>query len=122
VLVVAVGATARTGLAVADLLAAHDVAVTVADPRWPLPVPEALVKLAGAHDHVVTLEDGLVEGGVGSLLSDAARRAGVRTPVQSFGVPRAFLAHASREQLVAGLQLGANDIAGQVLAGLAPRD
>ncbi|MDR3068980.1 MAG: 1-deoxy-D-xylulose-5-phosphate synthase [Cellulomonas sp.] len=121
VLLVAVGAMARTGLAVADLLAGHDVAVTVVDPRWPLPVPEALVKLAGEYDHVVCLEDGLVEGGVGSLLSDAARRAGVHTPVQNFGVPRAFLAHASREQLVADLQLGANDIAGQVLAGLVSR-
>jgi len=122
VLVVAVGSTAHTGLAVAELLAAHDVACSVVDPRWPLPVPEALVKLAGEHDHVVTIEDGLVEGGVGSLLCGAARHAGVRTPVQSFGVPRAFLAHASCEQLVVDLHLGANDIAGQVLAFLAPKD
>ncbi|MCL2849185.1 MAG: 1-deoxy-D-xylulose-5-phosphate synthase [Micrococcales bacterium] len=122
VLVVAVGSTAHTGLAVAELLAAHDVACTVVDPRWPLPVPEALVKLAGEHDHVVTIEDGLVEGGAGSLLCAAARRAGVRAGVQSFGVPRTFLAHASCDQLVADLRLGADDIAGQVLAGLAPQD
>ncbi|MCL2455142.1 MAG: 1-deoxy-D-xylulose-5-phosphate synthase [Micrococcales bacterium] len=120
VLLVGVGAMVTTGLKVAELLAAHGLACTVVDPRWVLPVPEALVKLTGEHDHVVTIEDGLVEGGVGSLLSDVARRAGVHTPMQSFGVPRAFLAHASREQLIAELQLGPNDIAAQVLAGITP--
>ncbi|MCL2422328.1 MAG: 1-deoxy-D-xylulose-5-phosphate synthase [Micrococcales bacterium] len=122
VLIVAVGSTARTALAVADLLAAHDVAATVVDPRWPLPVPEPLVKLAGEHDHVVTIEDGLVEGGVGSRLCDAASRAGVRTRFQTFGVPREFLSHSSVDQLVADLRLGPNDIAGQVLADLKPKD
>ena len=49
-------------------------------PRWVLPVPSALVKLAGEHDHVVTLEDGLVDGGVGAMLAQRAREAGVVDP------------------------------------------
>ena len=77
VLVVGVGAMVPTALEAASLLAAHGLRVTVVDPRWVLPVPSALVKLAGEHAHVVTLEDGLVDGGVGAMLAQRAREAGV---------------------------------------------
>jgi 1-deoxy-D-xylulose-5-phosphate synthase len=118
VLVVGLGSLAPTGLAVAELLAAHGLRVTVVDPRWVLPVPPALIKLAGAHDHVVTLEDGLVDGGVGALVAQRARAAGVRTPVQPIGIPLAFLEHASREQIVADLRLRPEDVARDVLTAL----
>ena len=118
VLVVGLGSLAPTGLAVAELLAAHGLRVTVVDPRWVLPVPAALIKLAGAHDHVVILEDGLVDGGVGALVAQRARAAGVRTPVQPIGIPLAFLEHASREQIVADLRLRPEDIARDVLTAL----
>ncbi|MBU4214776.1 MAG: 1-deoxy-D-xylulose-5-phosphate synthase [Actinobacteria bacterium] len=117
VLVVGIGSMAATGLAVAQILAAHGLGVEVVDPVWALPLPSALVKLVGEHHHVVTIEDGLVDGGIGTLVAAAGARMGTR--VQSFGVPRRFLPHASREQLVAELHLGPHEIAGQVLALLA---
>jgi len=118
VLVVGIGALAPTALAVAELLAAHGLRATVVDPRWVLPVPTALVKLAGEHDHVVTLEDGLVDGGVGALLAQRSREAGVRTPVQSIGIPLAFLGHASRDQIIGDLRLRPEDVARDVLTAL----
>ena len=118
VLVVGVGAMAPTALAVGTALAADDRTVTVVDPRWALPIPSALVKLVGEHDHVVTIEDGLVDGGIGALLAQQAREHGLHTPVQSFGVPRAFLAHATRDELLTELRLGPQDIAADVLAAL----
>lgn len=118
VLVVGVGAMAGTALETAELLAAHGLRVTVVDPRWVLPVPAALAKLAGEHDHVVTLEDGLVDGGIGALVGQRCGEVGVRTPVQAFGVPRRFLDHASRDQLVGELRLRANDVARDVLTAL----
>ncbi len=122
VLVVGVGALVPTALAVGDLLAAHGLAVTVVDPLWPVPVPATLVKLVAEHDHVVTLEDGLVDGGVGSLLAQRCSEQGLHGPVQSFGVPRTFLGHATREQLVDQLRLGAPDVAADVLAALGGSD
>ncbi|MFS0705085.1 1-deoxy-D-xylulose-5-phosphate synthase [Cellulomonas sp. 179-A 9B4 NHS] len=119
VLVVGVGPMATTALATADILAGHGLAVTVVDPRWVLPVPAALVKLAGEHDHVVTLEDGLVDGGVGALLGQRAREANVATPVQSVGVPSTFLDHASRDEIVDQLRLRPHDVAADVLTALA---
>jgi len=122
VLVVGVGAMVPTALGVGELLAAHGLAVTVVDPLWPVPVPPTLVKLAAEHDHVVTLEDGLVDGGVGSLLGQRCSEQGVRQPVQSFGIPRAFLGHGTREQIVDELRLSAADVAADVLTGLAASD
>lgn len=66
VLVVGVGAMVPCALEVGALLAAHGLRVTVVDPRWVLPVPAALTKLVGEHDHAVTIEDGLVQGGIGA--------------------------------------------------------
>ena len=118
VLVVSIGSMADTALATAELLAAHGLRVTVVDPRWALPVPSALVKLAGEHDHVVTLEDGVVDGGVGSLLAQRTRAAGLSVPVQPIGVPLAFLRHATTEQLTTELRLQPQDIARDVLTAL----
>ena len=47
-----------------------------------------------------------------------AREAGIATPVQSFGIPRAFLDHATRDQLVDTLRLRPADIARDTLAAL----
>ncbi|RHA41322.1 1-deoxy-D-xylulose-5-phosphate synthase [Cellulomonas rhizosphaerae] len=118
VLVVAVGAMAPTALEVADLLGAHGLRVTVVDPRWVLPVSPGLVKLVGDHDHVVTIEDGVVDGGIGAIVAQRTREAGIGTPVQSIGIPRAFLDHATRDQLVGTLRLRPADIARDVLGAL----
>ncbi|MDC7121826.1 1-deoxy-D-xylulose-5-phosphate synthase [Cellulomonas fimi] len=118
VLVVGVGAMAVTAVATGEVLAAHGLRVTVVDPRWVLPVPAALTKLAGAHDHVVTIEDGVVDGGIGALLGQRCTDVGVHTPVQAVGIPRRFLDHASRDQLVGELRLGPNDVARDVLTAL----
>jgi 1-deoxy-D-xylulose-5-phosphate synthase len=119
VLLVGYGAMAQTALETAGLLAAHGLRVTVVDPRWVMPVAGALTKLVGDHDHVVTIEDGVVDGGLGAVLAQRAREAGISTPVQAVGIPREFLDHATREQLVAELRLSPADIARDTLAALA---
>ncbi|WP_028046470.1 1-deoxy-D-xylulose-5-phosphate synthase [Cellulomonas sp. URHE0023] len=121
VLVVGVGSMVGTALGVAEILAAHGLRVDVVDPRWVLPVPESLIKLVGEHQHVVTVEDGVVDGGIGSLIGQRSAEAGIGTPVQSFGIPRAFLDHATREQLVDTLRLRPEDIARDALAALGRR-
>ncbi|WP_069466229.1 1-deoxy-D-xylulose-5-phosphate synthase, partial [Actinacidiphila rubida] len=68
VLVVAVGVMARTALDAAELCAARGVPTTVVDPRWVTPLPAELLRLAGGHRAVVTVEDGLRSGGVGTAV------------------------------------------------------
>jgi len=121
VLVVGVGAMVPCALEVGALLAAHGLRVTVVDPRWVLPVPAALTKLVGEHDHAVTIEDGLVQGGIGAHVAQRALEQGVTTHVQAFGIPQEFLPHASRDQLVGSLRLTPEDVARDVLTALEGR-
>ncbi|HEY0186065.1 MAG TPA: 1-deoxy-D-xylulose-5-phosphate synthase [Cellulomonas sp.] len=122
VLVCGIGAMVPTALAVGGQLAAYGLRVTVVDPRWVLPVPPALVKLVGEHDHAVVLEDGVREGGIGSAVGLRSRDAGLTTPVQAFGVPRAFLEHGSRDEVLASVGLTPGDVVRDVLAALGAWD
>ncbi len=110
VLLVAVGPLAAIALTAAAKLRERGVAVAVVDPRWVLPVPEQVVKLAGDVELVVTLEESGLHGGVGSALAARMREARVDTPVRSIGVPQRFLAHASRSEIHAHLGLTADDL------------
>ncbi|WP_250444965.1 1-deoxy-D-xylulose-5-phosphate synthase [Actinotalea sp. C106] len=116
VLVVGIGPMAHLAVEVGRMLGAEGLPATVVDPRWVLPTPAALVKLAGEHDHVVVVEDGLVEGGVGAVLGQRCAEAGVGVPVQAVGIPLTFLDHATRAQLLETLRLRAEDVALEVLA------
>ncbi|MDT0164371.1 1-deoxy-D-xylulose-5-phosphate synthase [Actinotalea sp. AC32] len=121
VLVVGVGPMAHTAVEVSRLLAAEGVGSTVVDPRWVLPLPSALVKLADEHDHLLVLEDGLVEGGVGAMLGQRCTEAGVATTSTSVGIPLGFLDHATRGQIVEALRLRAEDVAHDLLVALRAR-
>jgi 1-deoxy-D-xylulose-5-phosphate synthase len=98
-------------LAAAAILEAHGIASTVVDPVWALPVSPALVALAAEHALVVTIEDGLVTGGLGSMLAQAMMSAGVLTPLRALGIPQAYLSQGSRAQLLAEIGLTPDGIA-----------
>ncbi|GII97984.1 1-deoxy-D-xylulose-5-phosphate synthase 2 [Sediminihabitans luteus] len=119
VLVVGVGAMAGCALEAARTLAAHGVGVTVASPTWVMPVPSALVKLVDEHDLVVTIEDGVVEGGVGSLVAQRSAEAGGRTPFVHSGLPAQFLDHATREEIAHDAGMTPGDVAREALDALA---
>ena len=114
VLVVAVGSMAPLGVDVAERLADHGIGVTVVDPRWVLPVDEAIVDLARRHRFVLTVEDNGRVGGVGSRIAQTLRDADVRTPLRDAGIPQQFLDHAKRATILTEIGL-----TGQSLARLA---
>ena len=114
VLIVSVGAFAGLALAAAKRLEQQGISATVVDPRWVLPVPESLLKLAEDYTMVVTVEDSGLHGGVGSTVSAALRSAGVDVPCRDLGVPQRFLDHASRAQIHTELGLTAQDVARQI--------
>ncbi|WP_432576747.1 1-deoxy-D-xylulose-5-phosphate synthase [Kineococcus esterisolvens] len=100
VLIVAVGSLVPRALDVAARLRAHGVGTSVVDPRWVVPVPEALVELAATHQHVAVLEDGGEVGGLGWALAQELRTRAVSTPVLTFALPQRFLDHGSREAIL----------------------
>ncbi|MEE6281144.1 1-deoxy-D-xylulose-5-phosphate synthase [Georgenia sp. MJ170] len=119
VLVVGVGAMAGTAVEVGTALGAQGIGSTVVDPRWVLPVSADLLELAAKHDLVVTIEDGLGTGGIGSAVRDALAAVTLTVPVQTHGLPLQFLEHASRAEIVAEHQLRSQDVARQVAGAVA---
>ena len=111
VLVVGFGEMVQTALAVGQRLADQGIGVTVLDPVWALPVNQELLRLAGEHQLVITIEDNGIVGGCGARLAQELRLAEVPTPIREFGIEQQFLAHGSRAELLEELRLTPQDIA-----------
>jgi 1-deoxy-D-xylulose-5-phosphate synthase len=124
VLLIGIGPMARLAIDVAARLRAQGIGATVVDPRWVVPVPASIVELAASHRLVITIEDGIRVGGVGTRIRQVLREAGVDTAVDELGLPDEFIPHASREEIFeeAGLTAAkiAQDVVAQVLGTRIP--
>ena len=124
VLLVSVGSMAKVALKVADLLAAQGIGATVIDPRWVVPVRQSVLDIAKAHRLVVTIEDGVKVGGIGTRIRQDLRAHQIDTALNELGLPDEFLEHASRSEILerVGLtaQAIAQDIVAQVLGAKVP--
>ncbi|WP_336633020.1 MULTISPECIES: 1-deoxy-D-xylulose-5-phosphate synthase [unclassified Microbacterium] len=124
VLLVGIGPMAELALSVAERLRAQGIGATVIDPRWVVPVQRSVVELAATHRLVITIEDGIRVGGVGTRVRQVLRENGVDTAVDELGLPDEFIDHASREQILedAGLTPAriAQDVVAQVLGTRIP--
>jgi 1-deoxy-D-xylulose-5-phosphate synthase len=118
VLLVGVGSMVATALTAADKLAAEGHRVRVVDPVWALPVPEALADLARSAGRVAVVEDNVVVGGIGSQVEEALRGAGLEVAVDLFGLPKQFLPHASRGQVLDSVGLTPDGVAARVAGTL----
>ena len=124
VLIVTVGPMAKIGLDVAERLADQGIGATVVDPRWVVPVPKSVIELARDHRILVSIEDGVRVGGIGTRIRQDLRAAGVDTAVDELGLPDEFLEHATRDEILerVGLtsQAIARDLVAQVLGTRIP--
>lgn len=118
VLLVPVGPMAAAAVGAADALAEEGVRCTVVDPRWVLPVNPALVDLVAGHRVVVTIEDGVRWGGVGSRLAQMLADEGEETPVRALGLPADFLPQGERTDLLREHGLDASGVAASVRSAL----
>jgi len=124
VLIVGIGPMAHIAVDVAERLRAQGIGATVVDPRWVVPVQPSIVELAASHRLVITIEDGIRVGGIGTRVRQVLREANVDTAVDELGLPDEFIDHASREQILeeAGLTPAkiAQDVVSQVLGTRIP--
>ncbi|MFT4135191.1 1-deoxy-D-xylulose-5-phosphate synthase [Microbacterium sp.] len=116
VLLIGIGPMAAVAVEVGDRLRAQGIGSTVVDPRWVVPVQPSIVELAASHRLVITIEDGIRVGGIGTRVRQVLREAGVDTAVDELGLPDAFIDHGSREQILADAGLTASRIAHDVVA------
>jgi len=116
VLLVAVGAMAPVAIKVAEILAAHGIGATVVDPRWVVPVRASVLDLARDHRLVVTIEDGVRVGGIGTRIRQDLRAAQIDTALNELGLPDEFLEHSTRNEILDRVGLKAQDIAQEIVA------
>jgi len=116
VLIMSVGAMATTGIEVAKLLAAQGIGATVVDPRWVVPVPRSIVEMSARHRLVVTIEDGIKVGGIGTRVRQDLRDAQIDTALTEIGLPDEFIAHATRNEILEQVGLTAQSIARDIVA------
>ena len=132
ILLVGVGVMAAEACRAARILQQEGRSVTAVHPHWVIPAPRPLVRAAAEADVVVVVEDGLVDGGIGSQLRDAVEeyRACQSTKIGStgspvfrrIGIPRRFIDTATRAQLLEEFGMRAADVAsaaGTVADGVA---
>jgi 1-deoxy-D-xylulose-5-phosphate synthase len=119
VLIVAIGQLAPMCLRAAEILRERGIGVTVADPGWVLPVSSSLVDLIAGFRVACVVEDGLGSGGVGDAVARAA--AATEVPVRSIGLATQFLAHGTRNAVLAQAGLDAGQIADHVTTLVRPQ-
>ncbi|MBB5872412.1 1-deoxy-D-xylulose-5-phosphate synthase [Allocatelliglobosispora scoriae] len=107
VLLVGIGSFAPLGVQIAAMLAERGIEVTVVDPRWVRPVPVELVALAREHRLVITLEDGVRQGGVGDAISKLLRDHEVDVPLRDLGVETEWIGHGTRNEILTQIGLTA---------------
>jgi 1-deoxy-D-xylulose-5-phosphate synthase len=123
VLVIAIGSMAGDVLEAAESVRRAGYSVRVVAPRWVSPVDPALVGLAEDAALVVTVEDGVVAGGIGARIGQTLREAGHSRPTREIGIPVRFLEHGSVADVRAAVGLTVQDIGRRIVewsAKLAP--
>ncbi len=116
-LIVGVGVMVPGLVALADELDA-----TLVNLRFVKPLDSALLtELARAHARVVTVEDGCIAGGAGSAIAECLYERGIAVQLLQLGLPDRFLAHGSREEVLAAAGLDSASIRRAVLEFVGPR-
>jgi 1-deoxy-D-xylulose-5-phosphate synthase len=121
VCLLAVGKMLAAAEEAADLLRSDGVEASVWDVRVVKPLDPRMLAAAAGHRLVVTVEDGIVQGGIGSQIVDgmgALDESRSIPPVLTLGVPSAFLPHGKADRILADLGLDGPGVAAATLKAL----
>ncbi len=101
VALVGYGTGVQKALGAAELLAERGLDVTVADARFAKPLDTGLMaQLAAEHDLLVTLEEGVLQGGFGTAVWEALSEGpAARTRILRIGLPDRYVTHGAPKLL-----------------------
>ena len=91
----------ETAVEAAELLSKKRIEATVVDARFIKPLDEELLSdICGGIKKVVTIEEGVLEGGFGSSVLEFIERTSMKgVTVRRVGLPPKFIEHGKREEL-----------------------
>ena len=88
-----------------------DVRIGLYDMKFVKPLDLSLLnEVATAYTHVLTIEDGVIQGGFGSAILEYFADNGHALKVTRLGIPDHFIEHGTPEELYAGIGLDTNGI------------
>jgi 1-deoxy-D-xylulose-5-phosphate synthase len=94
VAIVGYGSGVAKALEAADILAENGLDVTVADARFAKPLDAGLLaQLAAEHDLLVTVEEGVLQGGFGTAVWECLSEGGLDTRLMRVGLPDRYVTH-----------------------------
>ncbi len=111
VAILAVGKMVQTAQQAAAQLAAQGVQATVWDVRSCAPLDPEMIRDAAGHGRVVTVEDGIREGGIGMSIADQVHAISHAVPVEVLGIPAKFIPQGNADKILAQLGLDAAGVA-----------
>ena len=120
VCIIGVGHMLNEAIEASELLSSDGIDATVWDPRVVKPLDESMLKDAADHRLVVTIEDGIVNGGVGAAI--AGELSYSECSVLNLGVPTEYIPHGDIGAIRSELGLDAKGIASSVKQRLAELD
>ncbi|OYQ74184.1 1-deoxy-D-xylulose-5-phosphate synthase [Wohlfahrtiimonas chitiniclastica] len=86
--------------------AAEVLNATLIDLRFVKPLDQALIlEAAKTHDYLISIEDGVVTGGVGSAILELLAQHFIYKPFKAFGLPDEFLEHGERNEVLEMVRL-----------------
>jgi 1-deoxy-D-xylulose-5-phosphate synthase len=121
VCLLAVGKMVEAAEEAARLLHQQDVSATVWDVRVVKPLDPVMIADAASHPLVVTVEDGVRQGGAGTAIADAVTVIGEgrpSPPLVVLGIPDRYIAQASPAAILASIGLDGPGIAASVIRAL----
>ena len=118
IVIVSIGALANSAISAANSLAQLGTAVQVIDPVQVLPINPELIDALARAKLVVTLEDGLIDGGIGESICAQLAALSVDTQCLALGIPKQFLEHKSRSSWLTHMGLDGAGIAAAITARL----
>jgi 1-deoxy-D-xylulose-5-phosphate synthase len=96
----------------AKLAEAKGISSTVVNARFVKPLDQELIlRLAKASDKVITVEEGVLDGGFGSAIAELLADNGVEKPIRRIGLPSKFIEHGTRAEILDLYGLTAEKIA-----------
>ncbi len=117
--ILAVGNTLKPSLDAADILSKNGLNATVINPRFVKPFDKELLKrVLELNIPIVTVEEGSLAGGFGSLVLESSNEMGFSPKALRIGIPDDFVQHGSVVELRGILGLDASGIAKKVCTWL----
>ncbi len=118
VAILSFGHMLSSALDAAELLDKQGISVRVVDMRWVKPLDVSAIRAAASTRLIVTLEEGVIEGGVGEEVLEILVQEKLHSNIVNLGIPDAFIEQGKVDYLFRDLGLDGQGVADSILAHL----